>query len=736
MTTRASLQRPLRLALGVWLACVLLGAAVLLVPEAGKRPLLDAQPWESAAGFFRNCAPVAGQLSPEFSRDERDYLRSWSPETGPSAASARSRPFVVPRFVAVPVLGYPAEPGIGLWLERAADGARLPLVRGNVHETWTERTLWLPGAWVSEPARLVARSDSATYYVGVGVPHGSSLLAWLKQSAFVLAFVHALTFLLLIAPGAALVSFLRGPLLGLPATIWVVPLTALIGYGAFYLRYYVPPWGDACTVAVTVLALAVAALRHRRLREQLRAEATGWPYAAMFAVSLAYVLLLYAADDGTGTWAATYRFLPAAWSSDNQLSQVVCEALVTDRSFDGLLSPWLVSDRPPLMTAIQLVQRLAWEPFLGPGSNRRLLFCFYQVAGIVASSLWVPALAVLARRTAGARRHAPWLVAFAACTGFFAFQTLYIWPKLLAGSLGLLAFVALYGSSDPDAGTASRKPCKAACAAAGVLAGLALLAHGGVVFGLLVAALALLLPRWRPSVLGLAIGAFCALALLLPWTAWQRIEDPPGNALVKSAFANTHGWGEEERGVLPTIAAKYRDEGWSGWLAARGRALSTVVAAHRPYGVHSLWRWPSDLLGELRRQEFAFLLPAIGLANLGWLALLLGRRRPSCRAARTWVLFALAGVAMNLLLTWHMHVVHHQSYLSLVLLFAALHLAISSSAPWARRAFLLLQLAYLLAVWVLGPFVDGAVVRWDHFVGFGLAAGAAALVLGVWSAEE
>ena len=82
--------------------------------------------------------------------------------------------------------------------------------------------------------------------------------------------------------------------------------------------------------------------------------------------------------------------------------------------------------------------------------------------------------------------------------------------------------------------------------------------HGGTVFGivamLLVAAFVLSVPRFRT----LLISGIAAACLLLPWMLWQKLVQPPGNALVQSVFAGVYGfdkrrpWGSLKRSAAAT----------------------------------------------------------------------------------------------------------------------------------------------------------------------------------------
>ncbi|MCA8976467.1 MAG: hypothetical protein KDC98_17235, partial [Planctomycetes bacterium] len=428
----------------LWLAGLILGAVILVLPEPDKNVLIADDPWEAASGFFHNAEPGLSEVSAEISREAVCYQRSWEPQHGASTGYARTRPFRLPRFVAIPYAGYPSESGITLCLERRDSGERLRIARGNAHENWVERTLWLPGDWVGAEARLVAESSSKVFYIAVGTPHSSSLSAWLKESLFVVLLIHALGFLLLLAPGAAIVSLLpAGPLLSLPRSAWILPLSCALGYGTFFLFYYAPAIAGTVATVAGIAALLTLPLRRRRLRELLVADRHAEPLIALFLISLVYVLLLYSADDGLGSWAATYRFSPAAWSSDNQLSQQVADAILWQRPLNGLLGPWHVSDRPPLLSGVLLAHHELWQPILALWNNARLQFYCHQITGIIASTFWVLPLALLCRRRRGLAGLAPWMIGLCATTGFFTFHSLYIWPKLLAGALGLCAFACL-----------------------------------------------------------------------------------------------------------------------------------------------------------------------------------------------------------------------------------------------------------------------------------------------------
>lgn len=113
--------------------------------------------------------------------------------------------------------------------------------------------------------------------------------------------------------------------------------------------------------------------------------------------------------------------------------------------------------------------------------------------------------------------------------GVHLLNTFFVWPKLLAAAyaLGWIAFLF-------------SKPLisRTAPIAAGVLLGLSLLSYGGTIFMVpaLLFALPLLGRRFpaRNVFLPLAI----ALVLSLPWLAYQKFHDPPGDRLIKWHLVN------------------------------------------------------------------------------------------------------------------------------------------------------------------------------------------------------
>ena len=205
---------------------------------------------------------------------------------------------------------------------------------------------------------------------------------------------------------------------------------------------------------------------------------------------------------------------------------------------------WLFSDRPPLETGFALLQWPLW------GGHTQL---GYQLLSTGLQVSWLPALwTVLRVRGLGAGRVSA-VVLMTAATGAVFFNTIYVWPKMLAGSLALAALAILVSRDDDDR-----------WAGAGILAAalatLSMLAHGGTAFALLALAPFVYRQRRRITVRAVAVGAAVAAVLYLPWTLFQHFVDPPGNRLMKWMLAGVipvtrKGVLEHDRAPVPVAVA-------------------------------------------------------------------------------------------------------------------------------------------------------------------------------------
>jgi hypothetical protein len=384
----------------------------------------------------------------------------------------------------------------------------------------------------------------------------------------------------------------------------------------------------------------------------------------------------------------------------------------------ALFGDWRSSDRPPLQTGLFLMLSWLWDPWLWEYAPDP--WCSYHLAGCVIQSVWVPAVWTLCRMLRLPRRRCGMVLLFVAFSGFALVNTVYCWPKMLAGSLALFAVAALLLGRG-----AARLPASVLAGAAGSLA---LLAHGGAIFTLLALALFALTPSlypgWRASLAGIAAAA----GLLAPWLAYQKWYDPPGDRLPKWHLAGVVPV-EDERSFVRALWESYRAtplcHDWrtewalaSDWSEEQPIGNPSLVGK-RIVNVQSLFvDRPSEFemrfgfalkpealssLVRFRDAQLHHLFPALGLLNLGWLVfgwrLCRGGNDP---ADRLMLGLGLTGVLIWVLLMFFAGttILHQGSYADVLLLMTGLAAVLCRCDAVTASVLLILHTAGFLFVWL------------------------------------
>lgn len=276
---------------------------------------------------------------------------------------------------------------------------------------------------------------------------------------------------------------------------------------------------------------------------------------------------------------------------------------------------WLVSDRPPLQIGYVLSQRaFGWD---ANGLN-------YQVLGVVLQQLWIVGLwallvaARVGRVTRGLAMFTALVSPLAIVNGFF------VWPKLLPAAM-LLAVAALVMT--PLWPELRRSPWTAVLI--GALCALAMLGHGSSVFGIVpLAAIAAYrgLPSWRWVGVAVAVG----IALMAPWSAFQKYDSPPGNRLAKWTLAGVPEI--DERGTLEAIVDAYGEAGIGGALEYKADNFRTMTGGAEALNALEGAVGSGDaaeIVRAFRVVFFFYLLPSMGLLLAVPVAIAVARRRRS-----------------------------------------------------------------------------------------------------------
>jgi hypothetical protein len=538
-------------------------------------------------------------------------------------------------------------------------------------------------AWTAAPviAALLVSEASRVSLAGASVPATALAAGGMYVGSAVIA----------ATPGVALVSVVaRRRDLGSATVLGLL----LAGSGAaamagFWAWFASPAFGRDFDVALGVASLAAIAVFGRR--GDLRAAGLSVPMLLALAIGLAFTGLAFIQGNGfaqnaVGEVASRY------WrTQDNAVPLLFAARVAAHGPLSGyLIGDWLSSDRPPLQTGFALLQ---W-PLWGSGGRRAA----YQLLATGLSASWLPALWMVFR----ARGFAQWrilvVVLATTLTGFVLVSTVYVWPKMLAGTFALAALAIVVSRDEADRRLASGVVAVA-------LVTLSMLAHGGTVFALL-ALIPLAYPlRRRITVRAVAACAAVAVACYVPWTLYQHFVNPPGDRLLKWQLAGVLPI--DPRGFLQTIAAQYQRLSVHDLLVNKGENLLSLAA--NPV----LWRtqlaepaWRSGFLGYARLAQLNDLLPATGLLLLGAVALLVRSSRRALAPAAPLAVFTGLALVFWVVLLWggeQVSAINHQGAYAVIVLFIALCALAVTYLPWPAAAVILAGCAAWFAVsWIPG----------------------------------
>lgn len=591
-----------------------------------------------------------------------------------------SEPFPAGADVTLYVSGYAGTPGVRLAVENLVTHEQLPLELYEIAaERWRLYHFPLPAQWKGQPVRVLAEDRAARPggWLGFAVVPSATSVKRISFGIRLLLLLVAIFIVTLLPPTAVATMAVRK---GIEAPLDLVAIglstTAFVGYAAFFVYLLSPALGVTFSYLVLLSSVAVVVLAAARApwRKKLAAlRRLVMPVLALFSASVFIVSLGFLNDkpDVVQEYAA-YRFGPPPLSVDNFIPKLLADGLYEGKIPKPLIGNWLSSDRPPLQSGIALTQ---YPLFHG---NRDLS---YQLLGVI---LQLTALVALWAylQAAGVNRK---VMALALVTAFFSgftiFNSFYVWPKLLpAAFLTIIAaylFTARYGLV--------RANWKIG-ALIGAAAAVAMLSHGGSIFGLLGILLTMLLLRRVPSARFLLAVASAAVVLYLPWSLYQKYYDPPGDRLLKMHLAGVVDPHPELK-LKDLLIHEYEKLGWrETWNykvanlkilflpMTTGQRLAEII----PPLLAADQQQRFAAVGSLREGTFLYWFWSIDLLSLGpfalLLCLLLGRRASPefQQSAILWLCTAVTLVIWCLLMLGPARTVVHQGcYFTEMAAFAA-----------------------------------------------------------------
>ena len=446
-------------------------------------------------------------------------------------------------------------------------------------------------------------------------------------AALYIVLSYTLNLFLFLLPGFSLAASTatRRRLHAIYLIVIAVATGAVLGYVSFWCFFASKMVGKAFTIFVYTLAfilLAQSLYRSAGARKAARQLAT--PFSFVLLAGIGYLCLFYMFDDvrDYGAGFADVRFFEQVRPGDNLIPEIFADKIYGHEPLRPFCcGDWLSSDRPPLQSGIFLLLRP-----LRIGGSASLQ---YQILSTALQCLWICGAwcVLVALETPERRIHQ--VLALLALSGFLFYNSVYVWPKLLAASFILLVISIILRVL--RLGNANRTD-----AVLGAFSlGMAILAHPGSIFSLF-GLLLLLIAKPRLFRLSQACTAIVILAvLLLPWSAYQRFIDPPGNRLLKMHLAGV--FDIDQRSFLETLHDSYRQHSLSEILEFKRQNLLTLFGSKPAdsFGLTAIQRGNGLHLNysEIERSRIVqreYIWNAVGWLNLGWAAIIIflatGRR--------------------------------------------------------------------------------------------------------------
>lgn len=622
---------------------------VLLLPVVLDRPkyekYLSATQWETAGGFVANGNPSQKDFpSCVLQAPDAQFWRNYTPAKDKTPAHLRSAPFILrSNRIIIPVVGFPNSEEAGIYLESETDHQRFWVHGGGAHLEWQPFTLSLPESLTSKPVRLIAFSNSAQAYVGVGTPYfrTNRALPGLAFSKIYSAVLFSVAYLVLLffPPFYWLTRFNTcAPIERVLATFVITSvLSFLLFFPAFYFpsvgRFFAHLW-----LLLSGLLLCKTAITRSHLRW------SGTPkYCLLILLALTVFqgFFLFSFNMVSVRYAANYLFYPASWSTDNQIPPTTARLLAQGTiATEWPFGDWRLSDRTPLLAGLLYPAAVVTRDFAGH-LDRSVEGMIPQICGFGILNCWLLPAWILFRRLRFKGQQCILASLLLAATPFIFFNTLYIWPKLLTATFCLaqyLYLVPLSQASDPPRGL---RP-----ALGGTAAALAILSHAAsaaAVLGVFIGAIYVFKSTGRSesnavstfkrvTAFGirwhrLFISVLASILVFSPWLLWTKLGFPSSNALPKYFLTGSFAFETSHESVAHAALRFYHTLTPKQWLISKGLGLETLAGFYHgdldkaglPIGIITNL---SSALGAVRALQFFYMLPSLGLLLIPLAALL------------------------------------------------------------------------------------------------------------------
>jgi hypothetical protein len=498
----------------------------------------------------------------------------------------------------------------------------------------------------------------------------------------------------IVAPGLYLASSIRS-FRNVPEYMllaWSITFSSIIGYLVFWLYFLHPLAGRVSSWVV--FALGIAAAVHfvlcAPLRARLISKEIAYPFAIMTLAVLSYISILYACPHTTYVGQANIRFLYGL-PGDNVIPKNFADSLHAGLFPDIHTPGWRSSDRPPLQSGIYLMI-FPLERFSNYSGFP------YQVAGTVAQCFWIPALWALCRAIRLRTKAIAVTFFVSIFSGFFLINSVFVWPKLLSAALAAVALLVAIKPQPEGAAQSTLELCLASSAGA-----LGMLSHAGVAFAYPAMALAALRHGFPGNFKRIALAMAVFVVWMIPWSAYQKYYDPPGNRLAKWHLAGAVEI--DDRTFLQALRDGYAKLTFAQFAENK---MENIKALAGPSPDLKSVLWPS------RDDQFYYLARTLGLLNIGWLVLGVSVFRRKRDSEEKWAselrILGVFTIALWVLALFNpgSTIVPGGSYAMVLFLFVGLAILIAQLPGWVILPFLVAHFSNFAVMWIFSSSPEGS----------------------------
>lgn len=376
---------------------------------------------------------------------------------------------------------------------------------------WSTKIIKVPD-YLKEKIRVVGLDNSQKVNGWLGI--GNIITLDRSEDFKILAYVKTIFYIFLfsIFISAIFTYFLKykNPLV---AYIYMSMFVGLCSLLLFYAYLFSIQSGQILSIALFLFALFNLF--------RLDASTLKMSLAIFTFLSSMMMIILFLAYSDLGNLLNLQSVSAHRWvgglATDNWIPKFFADAVLRENIPSPLFGSWLSSDRPPLQTGFFLLFTLF--------SSTDLM---YLVTSVGMQLLVLIFVLMLLNNYVRDKSFIILIMILIFFNGFVFVNSLFVWPKLLSALYQGIAFYYLYTI------WISKRRTKKDFIFFGLSSSLAFLSHGGSIFYLLSLSILLLFTLRVKSDIGkLLYGLLIAVIIYLPWIAYQKLIDPPGDRLLK-----------------------------------------------------------------------------------------------------------------------------------------------------------------------------------------------------------